>query len=154
MEEAEAKKILDWLCNRFKKSYVDYYAHQPDRCNFLISFSKRPLYIDAKNNIVLNFNYKWIDPLDEQISIDQFDFVNSEYSLCAGPIEHRGIWDFLFDIISLHAYGLNTNANILNILFSYNTGIYVMGWSTENIYFIYPNESLEEIKVKMDLEDV
>ena len=155
MEEAEAKKILEWLCNRFKKSYVDYYAHQPDKYEISISFSKRLWHIDAKNSIVLDFNYRWIDSLDEQGSIDHFDFASSEYNLCAGTIGHSGsMWNFVFDMITTYTHDVNTDAKLLDLLFSFNTGIYVMGWSTENIYFIYPNESLEEIKVKMDLEDV
>ena len=49
---------------------------------------------------------------------------------------------------------LKTDSEFIDFVFKFNKeGVYVKDWQEDGACFIYPGESIEEIKVKMDLED-
>ena len=149
MDEVEAKKIVDWLCNRFKKKIVNFYHRGEDKHDILIRFSNRRWCIDRVNNFLsLEFKFVWCDPLssgqigewfpavaDLHIADEPNIFYDDDYTLIANS-------------------RLQTDAEFLDFVFGLGYAIYVKDWHEDDTYFIYPGESLEEVMVKADLEEI
>ena len=144
MTEDEARKILDWLCNRFKKKIIDFYEHGNVRFRILLKFSERKWYVNHKyNTLSLDFEYAWTDASDTWRHTNNILYIAHE---------HPDVHDDTLEIDVDHAP--HTDAEFLDILFKLNAVVYVKDWFEGGTCFINKGESLEELKIKMDLEDV
>jgi len=139
MTEVEAKKILDWLCSRWTKSIASLYSRNSKKFDMLIAFSERKWHMNKDSTLSLDFEFAWCNPI-----------MSNNNSLHVTP----ELTEFYYDNMLRADFKLKTDAEFLCFLFKHNSGVFVKDWNDGGIYFIYPNESLEEIKVKMDLEDV
>ena len=148
MTEVEAKKIVEWLCDRFKKKIVDFYERN-DRANILMKFSERKWRVNYRDSTLsLDFEFAWDWPA--AVNHDHFKWSSSTNKLCCITCEQQRGYDYILKVSSMP----HTDAEFLDFLFGLNASVYVDGWFEDGVYFIYPGESIEEIKVKMDLEEI
>lgn len=158
MDEATAHKILLWLCNRWKKRLERYYAK--------VIVNSKP------DGIMINFldNDFWLMRFDGTINL-KFEYCwEQDYDYSLSPRMHRSISRLmLYEEEYGHAHPvtvpllstLKTDADLLEYLFNMkndfyvaNSRIYVEDWAEEDVCFIDKDESLEEIIVKADLEEI
>ena len=144
MTEAEAKKIIDWLCKRWEKKVIGFYKNQNDRFKLIVKFLNRKWRMNNEDSTLsLNFEYAWLTP-------DESRWFNTFSKLYAAP-ELKG---FDYNDILKSYIELKTDSEFIDFVFKFNKeGVYVKDWQEDGACFIYPGESIEEIKVKMDLED-
>ena len=146
MLEDEAKKIVDWLCIRWKNKIIDFYKNRNAQLKLVMKFSDRKWRVNNEDSTLsLDFAYAWL------FMVDESQWHNTFSKLYATPefkyFDYNGM---------LKSYvELKTDSEFLDFVFKFNKeGVYVKDWQEDGACFIYPGESLEEIKVKMDLEDV
>ena len=145
MTEDEAKKIIDWLCMRWEKKVIGFYKNQNDRFKLAVKFLNRKWRMnDEDNTLSLNFEYAWLTP-------DESQWFNTRSRIYAIP-ELKG---FDYNDMLKSDVELKTDSEFLDFVFKFGKeGVYVKDWQEDGACFIYPGESIEEIKVKMDLEEI
>jgi len=151
MTEDEADKILDFLCRRWSQRVIDAYRDLMD-LHCMIDFSRKRWFLDS-GNICLDFKYTWAQrrKKNERVWIQP-----QNIRLCAKCDMYNGLWRPCIIWIPFEEENrMKSNYDILDFLFSFknNPDIFVERFF-ENAYFIDAGESLEEVMVKADLEDV
>jgi len=141
MTEAEADKILDFLCKRFNGFYTDYSSTHAklftgivivDNKFFTMQFNRLCIeFLFMKNDSEKNsrFSYVWTSPNSSFFDSQGFD--THIYRVNDGvELSTKNVLEMLFEAAKTH-----------NIFIEQNI-------------FIHRGESLEEVMVKADLEDV
>ena len=140
MTETEAKKILDWLCVRWAKKIQHFYKTQ----------KSMDMAVKMSDERCLVSDYNVFELVFEVVFFDDYERVESKFNFNSRLV----YGDDQVEILKAKSGSKSQFADVLESVFFLNKhNVWVEGWDRYGINFIDAGESLEEILVKMDLED-
>ena len=142
MTENEAKKILEWLRIRWAKKLQHFYKTEK-ATDIVVKMPDKSWFVRYDNALELEFEVVYFGAYNGKQFENALHY-NSRLICEIGQTQ--------LEILKVKSKSKSQFADFLEYAFNKND-IWVEGWEVHGVNFIDAGESLEEIKVKMDLED-